>query len=320
MAIFTSISLEEAREVAAAHGIALPDVVEPIPAGSVNSNFFLISRGHRWFLRIYEEQGPEGVAYEWTLLDHLARAGLPVPRRIRGPAPGEISISGKPIAIFELIGGAMSCQAAVTASRAEAVGRILAEAHRATDTFGHRREGRFTLADVERRLLSVDLGAHPELGEPVSRLRDTLETVRTEWPPDLPLGVVHGDLFRDNVHFEGDRIVAVIDWESASDGALVYDLAVTLLAWCWGDDLDWDLARALAHGYAEVRPPSPDEQLALRLACLAAATRFATTRITDFYLREGIGERVYKDYRRFLERLEAIATLDAAELATALFT
>ncbi len=318
MAVFTQLSMADAQAVARAHGLPPPSRVVPVPAGSVNSNFFVEAGADRWFVRIYEEQEAEGVAYEWALLDHLGAAGLPVPRRVRGPDPGAMRVAGKPVAVFEVVGGRMSCQRAVTPSRAEAVGRILARAHRATADFGLRREGRFTLADVRRRLADISRAGRPELAAPVRRLADTLAEVERGWPPDLPGGVVHGDLFRDNVHFDGDRIVAVIDWESASDGALVYDLAVTLLAWCWGDSLDWDLARALAGGYQAVRPLSEAELGALRLAGLAAATRFATTRITDFHLREGIGDRVTKDYRRFLDRLEAIEALGPGELASRL--
>lgn len=301
--------------MAAAHGLPVPSAVVPIAAGSVNSNFFLHAGDHRWFLRIYEEQGPEGVAYEWALLDHLGSRGLPVPRRVPGPGPGEICVAGKPIALFEVVGGAMSCQAAVTPTRAAAVGRILARCHLTTADFGTRREGRFTLADVRRRLSEAARAGRSELRGPIARITAALDEVEGSWAPDLPLGVVHGDLFRDNVHWEGDEIVAVIDWESASDGALVYDLAVTVLAWCFGDGMDWHLARALVGGYAEVRPLAPAERPALRLAALAAASRFATTRITDFHLREGLGERVHKDYRRFLSRLDTIAGLDAEELA-----
>ena len=315
MAVFTSISEEDAREVARAHGLPPPASVEPIPAGSVNSNFFLVSGNRRWFLRIYEEQGPDGVAYEWALLDHLTARGLPVPRRVAGPPPGDLRVADRPVAVFEVIGGTMSCQAGVTPARAAAVGAILAQTHRVTADFAVRRRGRFTLEDIARRLESPEVRERPELAPAVAAATEALEEVQTTWPPDLALGVVHGDLFRDNVHWEGDRIVALIDWESASDGALVYDLAVTLLAWCWADDLDWDLARALIRGYTDVRPPSPEERAALRLACMAAATRFTATRITDYYLRDGIGERVIKDYRRFLRRLEAIGALDADTLA-----
>jgi homoserine kinase type II len=129
----------------------------------------------------------------------------------------------------------------------------------------------------------------------------------------LSQGVVHGDLFRDNVLWQGDRLVALLDWESASHGTIVYDLAVTMLAWCCGDQLDWSLGKAMVAGYQRERPLGREEWAGLwwsmRLACL----RFATTRITDVYLK-GTYPPGYKNYQRFLQRLDMVETLTPEEL------
>lgn len=318
MAVFTALGPGDASRVAAAHG--LPPVVRviPVPEGSVNSNFFLETVDSKWFFRIYEEQGADGVAYEWAVLDHLRAAGLPVPVRVRGPGPGEVLVAGKPTAVFELVTGVPSCQAAVTEARAREVGRLLGAVHRAAIGFPVRREGRFTLRDVRKRLDQAEGAARPELAEVIPRLRRTLTVVETT-ELVAPSGLVHGDLFRDNVYWADDRITAIIDWESASDGVLGFDLMVAVLAWCFGDALDLRLARALVGGYAEVRPLDPGEDLALHVQARAAATRFAATRITDYHLRSaGVGTRVLKDYRRFLARLDAIEALSPHELAAAL--
>lgn len=320
MAVFTELSLTDAQRMATSHGLGHVIAIVPIAAGSVNSNFFLDCAEGRYFARIYEEQGVEGVQYEWSLLDHLHGAGLPVPRRIPGPAPGELSVAGKPTAVFELVHGSESCQAGVSVARARAVGKALGLAHRAAGDFPWRRQGRFTLGDVRQRLEVARQAAladprYRELLEVERRLTSVLDEVESSWPEALPKGVIHGDLFRDNVRWEGERIVALIDWESASDGLYVYDVMVTVLAWCYGDVFEWELARALLRGYQSARPLIPAELTGLRTAALAATVRFTTTRITDFYLRQASGERVYKDYRRFLARLEAISAFEAEELA-----
>jgi homoserine kinase type II len=316
MAVYTQLDEADARRIARAHDLGVLAGITPIPAGSVNSNFFLDTDRGRWFCRIYEEQESDGVAYEWALLSHLARRGLPVPRRVEGPGAGEVRAQGKPTAVFELVGGGESCQAGVTPARAEAVGRFLASVHLATDDFPTRRRGRFTRADVRTRLDVAEAAGRPELAEPIARVRAALDEVDAQLPADLPTGVVHGDLFRDNVRWEGDVIVAAIDWESASDEARVYDLAVTILAWCWGDALELPLARAMCGGYAAERPLSEVERSSLRLAMMAAAARFTATRITDYYLRgDQGGTRVMKDYRRFVARLEHAMTADADALA-----
>lgn len=316
MAVFTPLSPDDARRLAEAHGLGRPTGVVPIPAGSVNSNFFLDTPQGRWFARIYEEQEADGVAYEWSLLDHLRGAGVPVPARMPGPAPGEVRVAGKPTAVFELIHGTESCQRGVTPARARAVGAMLARCHRACEDFGWRREGRFGLRDVRGRLDALRTGDRHDLESARRELGDAVDEARATWPGNVPTGVIHGDLFRDNVRWEGDRIVALIDWESASDGVLVFDLMVCVLAWCFGDELEWELARAMVGGYAAERPLANAEVAALKVTGMAAAARFATTRITDFELREGaIGERTHKDYRRFMQRLATLRALDPEELA-----
>jgi homoserine kinase type II len=318
MAVFTPLSLDAASRITEAHGLGPTTTLTPIPAGSVNSNFFVAGAFGERFLRIYEEQGVDGVTYEWALLDHLASSGLPVPRRVPGTAPGEVQVDGKPTALFELVGGVELCQKLVTPERAAAVGELLGRVHLAQRTFAIRREGRFRRADLRRRLDEAEAHGRPELEAPIARLRAACDELDRDEPQDLPRGVIHGDLFRDNVRYEGDRIVAVIDWESASDGVFAYDVMVTMLAFTYGDDFEWPLARALVRAYDAVRPLSDAEWHGLRRVAMGAAARFAVTRITDFHLREGVGERVHKDFRRFLARLDALAALDDDALAARL--
>jgi homoserine kinase type II len=126
-------------------------------------------------------------------------------------------------------------------------------------------------------------------------------------------GLIHGDLFRDNVLWEGDALTALLDFESASLGSFGFDLLVTVLAWCYGDALDLALARRMVEGYRAERALSAREVAELPEAARRAALRFTVTRVTDFELRRGAGG-VYKDYRRFLGRLQALEALGSPRL------
>lgn len=317
MAVFTDLTPEDATRVTLAHGLGPATSLEPIAAGSVNTNYFVSTERGKWFFRIYEEQDSSGVGYEWALLEHLATAGVPVPRRVEGPGPGELLVAGKPTALFELVFGHELRQREVTEKAAEAVGRALGATHRAVGDYGWRREGRFRRSDLRGRLDYAAAKERPELVEPIAHLRAVLDELDAGEPRDLPTGVTHGDLFRDNVRFEGDAIVALIDWESAADGVFLYDLAVTMLAWCYGDAFDWSLARAMVRGYDAERSLTEAEWRAFRFQARAASARFATTRITDFHLRGGeLATR--RDFRRFLARLEAVSALDDAGFAARL--
>lgn len=312
MATFTPLSLEDGSRVAAAHKLGRCHSVIPVAAGTVNSNYFLETDQGRVFVRLYEQQEAEGVAYEWALIDHLRIEGVPVPERVVGPGPGEVRVLGRPVAVFRAVTGEDLCQARVDVDRARAVGCALARASRAGQTFPIVREGRFGLPDVKRLLELASERGVEELVMPIARLR-LLHAELSEKFPTLPQGVVHGDLFRDNVLWQGDDIAALLDWESASHGTVIYDLAVTLLAWCCGDTLDWSLARSMVQGYRSQRELESSEWEGLwwsmRLACL----RFATTRIVDVFLK-GTYPANYKSFRRFLLRLDVVEQTKPSEL------
>ncbi len=314
MATFTTLSEHDAKALCEACGLGALVRVIPIPEGSVNSNFRVRVESERtereWFVRIFEEQGDEGASYDRALVSHLAARGVPTP----APLTTSFRVAGKPVAVFPFVRGTPTCQRAVDARRARALGRALASVHRGGDGFPTRRAGRFRIEDLFARLPKIAGAADPEL----AAMAPFLETELTQWTAKrtaaVPEGVIHGDLFRDNVLWrtatgEGyDEIAALLDFESASDGRFVYDLAVTVLAWSMGDAFDVDLARAILAGYEEVRPLEPVEREAFRAELAIAALRFTTTRITDYAMRGGEG-RVMKDWRRFLRRFEAAQSI-----------
>jgi homoserine kinase type II len=211
----------------------------------------------------------------------------------------------------------LRCQAAVSTDDCAAVGEALARVHRA-GAGAERPEGRFRESDLLERLRWIANGSFAAEADP---LREALGRWGKARDPGLRRGLVHGDLFRDNVlwHANGS-ILALLDFESASDGVLAHDLMVTMLAWCVGEAFDWRLARSLVRGYETVRPLEPNERRGLLAEGCMAAIRFSVTRITDYAMRDGVGPRVIKDYRRFLMRLRALEELGPRGLEDALFS
>ncbi len=316
MAMLTPLTPDDADRIARAYDLGDVRAVEPLAAGSVNSNFFFTTARGRYFLRLYEEQGPAGVAFEWRLLDHLTTQGVPVPRRLTGVAPDALSVEGRPVALFERMEGFERCRRMVDATHMAAVGDALARVHRASEGFAMNASvDRFAPASLRARLATVDVVAHPELADDVRRLDATLAALPS---PALPKGIVHGDLFRDNVRWQGDTILALLDWESASRGVFAFDVMVVCLAWCWGDALDLSLAQAFAQAYHRVRPLTDAERHHLGDVARGVCARFATTRITDFWLRGGPSTKGFRDYRRFLARLDAMERYAPGALASTL--
>ncbi|AUX19998.1 serine kinase [Sorangium cellulosum] len=331
MAILTPLSLADARRVGALYGLEIADV-RGLLAGSVNSNYALTladGRG-RVFLRVYEEQRHEAAAREARMLEHLAAGGVATPQPLRrrdgaSEADGAAFIAehaGKPVALFPWVAGDSLCQARVTPDAARRVGSALARVHLVGASFEGANASRFDLDNLDQRLRGLRALRHagadaaspaaaftPEVAAAVDELALRLERIRAAAPrAPGPQTLIHGDLFRDNVLWQDGEISALLDFESASRGSAAFDLAVTMLAWCFGDDLDPALAAALAAGYTSVRPLSPEERDRLFHESVVAALRFSITRITDFELRPK-GSGVYKDFRRFLARQRTLERL-----------
>jgi homoserine kinase type II len=324
MATYTELTIDQAKALGRVFGLDVIDATG-IPAGSVNSNYRLtLADGTALFARVYEEQDSVGAESEARLLDHLAQNGVatprPLPRRdgagftfsleSRSAAPTETAI--RPVALFPWRDGEILCQARITPEAARHVGEKLAVVHHAGRTFGEAKPGRFRISDLRVRLERIAEASDPALRALVPEIRARLDGAERERNPSLPSGIIHGDLFRDNVLWQEGTPVALLDFESACQGSFAYDLMVTVLAWCYGDDFDERLVRAMFEGYAARRPLSSAEVAALGTEARIGALRFTITRITDYTMRRGLGERVMKDYRRFWLRHERVSELGAA--------
>lgn len=320
MALLTPLSFEAACALLKRYECDLLELV-PLASGSVNSNFFLQVRGsdgweRQLFARIFEEQEGSGAEFELRLNEVLAQVGIPVAKPVR-VADGSLWLSyeGKPFAAYERLSGDVVCQKSVTVPIAASVGEALARVHQADLGELQVGESRFGFDGIRSRLVRVEESGRADLLPAVQKLRELADRLETERPTDLPTGLIHGDLFRDNVLIRDGKVVGLLDFESASRGPYVYDLLVTLLAWCFGDGLEPALARAMVEGYLTVRSLSSREQECMVGEGSVACLRFATTRLTDFSLRAPEGTEPARDYRRFLGRLES---LQSGELQGAL--
>ncbi|MBI4953978.1 MAG: homoserine kinase [Myxococcales bacterium] len=318
MALLTPMTLVEAQALGALFGLEVV-ALRPIAAGSVNSNFGLeCVRGDPAFLRVFEESDAPAVERQNALLAWLGARGVATPAPLaRADGAGTVATHrGKPVSVFPFLPGEHLCQRRLRPAHLARLGEALARVHLAGEGYAPPPPNRFGARELGLRL--ADLHARrSELPADVAALLPELESRLAELGP-LDLGgattVVHGDVFRDNVLWRDDELVAILDFESASAGSPAFDLMVTMLAWSFGDALDRSLAAALLAGYLRVRDLGPVMRAALYDAARFAALRFAVTRITDYELRPR-GVVVYKDYRRFVARLCAVEAIGRGDFA-----
>lgn len=305
------MSVFEAQACAEAFGISVAGLTA-LSAGSVNSNFRLeTSEGRSLFLRVYEEQAADGAAAELGLVTQLSALGVPTARPLRRLDGGWVSEHrGKPVGLYEWLPGQILCQASIGEEQARAVGQAVARVHSCSSQLEAVGAGRFGADGVRARLERIESQSH-RFDSDAELIRQRLDSLDSSAGRELPAGLIHGDLYRDNVLWQGDRLSALLDFESASHGVFLYDVMVCLHFWCFTTCFELPLCRALLDGYQTVRPITQAERAAHRDQGALAALRFATTRITDFSLRAPPGQAPARDYRRLLTRM---SELDAGAL------
>jgi homoserine kinase type II len=313
MGTFRSLSTDEVRVILAGFGLGEAALLghRPIAAGTINTNLEVDTSRGRFFLRINEGKAREDVEREAAIVGHVAARGLttPAPLAAAGGAPF-LEWSGTPVSLFPWVAGRTLVRAEVGPPHARAAGAALARLHLAGADFPDRRAGRYEPDEIRRRATRIQslAASDPALGEAAAVLGPELDRLESERAGALPVGLIHGDLFIDNVLFtDGGQLAALLDFEQASWGRLAYDLAVSLLAFGFGqDDFRPDVTRAFLEGYASGRPPTVDERRAFGAELRFAACRFAVTRITDVHLRRQAGAPAGKDFRRYLLRLRRL--------------
>jgi homoserine kinase type II len=307
----TELSLADLARLLAPFDLK-PRRVRALAQGTINSNFRVDTDGGALFVRVNEGKSEADVRYEAALLWHLGVRRFPTPQPLRrGDGRPFVAHGSKWVSAFPWVAGEVVDGARVTPAHCAAIGGALAALHNAAGDFAERRDGIYTFERIARRIESFR--ADPRLADVVPLLDEEVSFLRTSRAPSLPSGTIHGDLFPDNALFRGNKLVAVLDFEQASFGRFAYDLAVTLLAWCFqGGDLDGGRARALVDAYRALRPVEPVEREALFAEARLAALRFTVTRITDVFL-PGV-ERAGKDYRDYLARLVRLRSLGRSGL------
>jgi homoserine kinase type II len=284
MAVYTDVTDEEINEFLAGYDLGSLLSYKGIAEGVENSNFLLHTSKGYFILTLYEKRvAAADLPFFLNLMEHLAARGLTCPQPVRSRRGETLGrLAKRPAAIVTFLDGVWIRRP--RAGHCGAVGTALAELHLAGADFGMTRRNGLSV-EGWRPLFEV-AAARADTVAP--GLRDIIATelakLERDWPRDLPQGVIHADLFPDNVFFIGDRLSGLIDFYFACTDALAYDVAVCLNAWCFEPDLSYNMTkgRALLHGYMRKRPLSASETAVLPMLCRGAALRFLLTRLVDW--------------------------------------
>jgi homoserine kinase type II len=305
MAVYTDVADHELRDFVAAYDLGELLSCKGIAEGVENSNFLITTERGNFILTLYEKRvAPKDLPFFIALMEHLARRGVACPTPLRGRDGLALrKLCGRPAAVVTFLAGMWPRR--ILPFHCMGVGRSLAALHRAGASFGMTRANDLSVAGW--RLLFASCASRaaeiqPGLAEEIAAELALLETA---WPRDLPSGVIHADLFPDNVFFRGREVSGLIDFYFACTDFLAYDLAICLNAWCFETDgsLNVTKARLLLEGYQRERPLVPAELDALPLLARGSALRFLLTRLFD-WLNQPAGALVKpKDPLEYLRKL-----------------
>ena len=284
MAVYTDVQAEDLAAFVANYDIGELLSYKGIAEGVENSNFLVhTSRGH-FILTLYEKRVAAGdLPFFLALMEHLASRGITCPQPVKsraGNAAG--TLAGRPAAIVTFLDGMWLRRPGP--GHCAALGEALAQLHVAGADFAMRRKNALSV-EGWRPLYAAAQGKGDGLQPGLSdAIAAELKHLEQAWPRDLPQGVIHADLFPDNVFFLGDKLSGLIDFYFACTDTLAYDVAICLNAWCFEPDHSYNVTkgRGLLQAYQRIRPLSAAEWSVFPLLARGAALRFLLTRLVDW--------------------------------------
>ena len=306
MAVYTDVSDEELEAFVATYDIGEVQFCKGIAEGVENSNYLLQTDRGNYILTLYEKRvEPKDLPFFLGLMDHLATQNFPCPTPIHdrdGKALRELC--GRPAALTSFLSGLWPKR--VAPDHCKGVGGVAAKMHLAAEGFEPTRKNGLDRAGWQELFTQTKERANEIQTGLATKIEAELAFLEENWPNALPSGIIHADLFPDNVFFHQSDLSGVIDFYFACNGSFAYEIAICLNAWCFDDDSSFNVtkARNLIEGYTAIRALDPAEIAALPLLARGSALRFLLTRLYDL-LNHREGALVNpKDPLEYLKKLQ----------------
>ena len=284
MAVYTEVSDDELEAFVAQYDIGAVKYYKGIAEGVENSNYLLSTDCGSYILTLYEKRVERNdLPFFLGLMDHLAANKFPCPTPIHGRDGVALrDLCDRPAAIVTFLNGMWPRQ--INPSNCHALGEAAAKLHVAAANLTLERENNLSLSGWKNLAAETEVGANEVATELKQTVADEVTYLEGNWPDGLPSGVIHADLFPDNVFFLNGKLSGIIDFYFACNDFFAYEIAVCLNAWCFDTDGNFNIAKArnLIQGYNSVRPMGSDELEALPILARGAALRFLLTRLYDW--------------------------------------
>ena len=315
MAVYTKVSEAELTAFLENYDLGALVSFQGICDGIENSNYFVTTTAGRFILTLFEKRvKPAELPYFLNLMTHLNRKGIACPLTVAGKDGMNLrDLCGKKACLTTFLNGASEHD--ITSAHCAELGTAMARMHLAGSDYPTDRANDLSVDGWAVLLDKIGASADTVESGLAKEMAADYADIKRNFPTGLPRGVIHADLFPDNVFFENGKLSGVIDFYFACNDALAYELAVCLNAWCF-DAGSWrfnpDKARAMMSAYQAVRPLNTAEKAALPVLARGAALRFLLTRTFDWLNRVPDALVIPKDPAEYIAKLRFHRSVAAA--------
>ena len=311
MAVYTKLEHKEVDRFLEQYNINNFKDFKEITEGVENTNYLIKTLGQDYILTIYEKRVDENdLPFFIKLLSILSENNFPCPKPIPNKNNEKINkIKNKNAALVTFLNGHSKTR--ITTEDCFEIGKITAQLHEITKKFNIYRKNNLSIESWQS-IFDKIIKQKIDLDESIiKKTKNYLNFLKDKWPKELPQGIIHADLFPDNIFFTNNKVSGIIDFYFACNDFFAYEIAICLNSICFDNNSTFNMTKAknLIDGYSSTRGLSEDEKKYLPILSMGAAMRFFLTRLYDFYHTDNKANVKIKDPFEYLKKIEFHSTI-----------
>ena len=311
MAVYTKLEHQEVRQFLEQYNINNFKDYKGITEGVENTNYLIKTSEQDYILTIYEKRVDENdLPFFIKLLSYLSENKFPCPKPIANKNNEKINrIKNKNAALVTFLNGQSKNK--ITSEDCFEIGKITAQLHEITKKFNINRKNNLSIENWES-IFEKTIKQKIDLDESIiKKTKNYLNFLKDKWPKNLPQGIIHADLFPDNIFFTNNKVSGIIDFYFACNDFFAYEIAICINSLCFDNNSTFNMTKAknLIDGYTSIRTLSEDEKKYLPILSMGAAMRFFLTRLYDFYHTDNKADVKIKDPFEYLKKIEFHSTI-----------
>ncbi|MDG2416881.1 MAG: homoserine kinase [Pelagibacterales bacterium] len=307
MAVYTNISLIELNEFLDLYSIGKADDLVGIKSGIENTNYLVKINNQKYILTIFEKRThQDDLPFFFNLMNHLNDSGIKCPQAIKTKDDEYYKLlKGKPASLTSFVDGKILNR--IEPNHCSELGKSMALLHNASSILNMSRNNQMGFENFGVLIKKLEENMAESDDVPIELIKNEYHFLNQNISFNLPSGIIHADLFPDNVFFVNNSLSGIIDFYFSCNDYYAYEIAICINAWCFeekSNEFNISKAKKLLSSYNDVREITINEIDSLPLLCRAAALRFLLTRLIDFYQETSSSLLVKKDPIEYLKKLK----------------